>query len=90
VIVFTTNAVDTLPARFKDRCIGGVLTFEAKAEKLEADARALASRIWREETGREIPADVLDKVMTRAITTGRLSFRRVVQALQPLIAAKGR
>jgi replication-associated recombination protein RarA len=90
VIVFTTNSVESLPERFRDRCIGGVIVFTANAEKLDADARALAQRIWTEETGGTIPADVLDKVITRATQSGRISFRRVVQNLVPLVGAKGK
>ena len=85
LIVFTTNRLDSLPDRFVDRCT--VIEFESAANKLAASARLLASGIWREETGGEIPADVLVKVMDRANRAGRLSFRRVVQALVPLIAA---
>ena len=90
VIIFTSNAVETLPARFVDRCIGGVITFEASVSRLGADARALAGRIWQAEVGGEIPADVLEKVMARAVQQGRLSFRRIVQALVPLVAQKGK
>ena len=88
-VIFTTNALDTLPARFVDRCIGGVLEFMASADDLLQPAQALARSIWRQETGGDIPADVLDKVCKRSIQAGRLSFRRVVQALVPLIAGRG-
>jgi hypothetical protein len=88
-VIFTTNALETLPARFVDRCIGGVLEFRSSADDLMQSAQALARSIWRAETGGEIPADVLEKVVKRSITSGRLSFRRIVQALVPLIAGKG-
>ena len=90
VIVFTTNDVSSLPDRFLDRCIGGVIEFASAADDLGPAARDLAAAVWREETGGAIPPAVLEEVTTRAIRAGRLSFRRVVQALVPLIAAKGR
>jgi replication-associated recombination protein RarA len=90
VIVFTTNALDSLPARFVDRCIGGVLEFADSADDLLTPARTLAASIWKQETGGAIPADVLECVTQKSIRDGRLSFRRVVQSLVPLIAAKGR
>ena len=89
-VIFTTNALETLPARFVDRCIGGVLEFKASADDLLQPAQALARSIWKQETGGDIPADVLDKVCKRSIQAGRLSFRRIIQALVPLIAAKGK
>lgn len=89
VIVFTTNDRESLPDRFVDRC-ELVIDFESSASRLDAEAMALAGRVWQAETGQEIPADVLAKVMTRATRSGRLSFRRVVQSLVPPLAAKGR
>ena len=86
-VIFTTNAVEALPERFRDRC--EVIGFDASAGRLESAARALADSIWTAETGQAAPADVLDKVVSRATAEGRISFRRVVQALVPLIAAKG-
>ncbi len=88
-VIFTTNALETLPARFVDRCIGGVLEFRSSADDLMQSAQALAQSIWRAETGADIPANTLEKVVKRSITSGRLSFRRIVQALVPLIAGKG-
>jgi hypothetical protein len=86
-LVFTTNNLASLPARFVDRCIGGVLEFNASADDLIQPAQALARSIWWAETGVEISADVLEKVVKRSITAGQLSFRRIVKALVPLIAA---
>jgi DNA polymerase III delta prime subunit len=88
VVVFTTNALASLPARFVDRCIGGVLEFRGSADDLAESARGLARSIWRAETGGEIPSDVLERLIQRATTAGRLSFRRVVQHLTPLIGGK--
>lgn len=91
VVIFSTNKIDTLPARFVDRCIGGVIEFLSSADDLSDPARQLARSIWRAEVGGDIPDDVLDRVIVRSTTAGRLSFRRVVQHLTPVIAsAKGK
>ena len=86
IVVFTTNAAESLPDRFIDRCT--LIEFEGDGGKLAGAARNLAASVWRAETGGEIPADAMSKVMDRATVAGRLSFRRVVQALVPLIAAR--
>lgn len=88
-VIFTTNALASLPSRFVDRCIGGVLEFNASADDLLSSAQALARSIYKAETGKDIPADVLDKVVKRSIQAGKLSFRRIVQALVPF-TAKGK
>ena len=87
IIIFTTNHPESLPERFIDRCDYRI-DFDSSSDKLTAAARGLAASIWREETGGEIPADALADVLDRATSAGRLSFRRVVQALVPLIAGK--
>lgn len=87
VIVFTTNNVESLPERFCDRC--AVIEFDADAGRLAEAAASLASGIWTAETGELIPANLLSRVVSQASRGGRLSFRRVVQALVPLLAAKG-
>lgn len=84
VVVFTTNRLESLPSRFVDRCIGGAMEFRSSADDLGEAARALAAQIWRAETGGDIPADVLARVVTRSIQHGQLSLRRVVQNLVPL------
>jgi len=88
VIIFTTNAVESLPARFRDRCT--VLAFEASADRLDGPARGLARQIWRQETGEECPPAVVQQIVDRATQAGRVSFRRVVQNIMPLLAAKGK
>jgi replication-associated recombination protein RarA len=85
-IIFTTNALETLPARFVDRCIGGVLEFKAAADDLVQPAQTLARSIWRAETGKDIPLEVMDVVVKKSIQAGKLSFRRVVQSLVPHVA----
>jgi DNA polymerase III delta prime subunit len=90
VVIFTTNALASLPDRFVDRCIGGVIQFRGAADDLRESARALAASIWRAETGQDIPPDVLESVLVKATRAGRLSFRRVVQSLVPILAQKGK
>jgi DNA polymerase III delta prime subunit len=87
-IVFTTNEVETLADRFRDRC--QVLAFSSAADDLGQAARALVETIWREETGGMAPADVVARVVARATQAGRLSFRRVVQNIVPMLAQKAR
>jgi DNA polymerase III delta prime subunit len=87
VIVFTTNAVESLPARFRDRCT--VLTFEAGADRLEPAARDLARQVWLAETGADCPAAVLNQIVQRSTQAGRISFRRVVQNIVPMLARTG-
>ena len=65
-----------------------MIVFESAAVKLVADARALAATIWREETGADVPADTLDRIISRATQAGRLSLRRVVQNIVPLLKGK--
>ncbi len=84
-VIFTTNNLDSLPARFVDRCIGGVIKFRSTADDLSEAARTLAGSIWRAEKQAEIPADVLERVIAGSIRAGQLSLRRVVAGLVPLI-----
>ena len=63
-----------------------VAEYMAHGVSAEDAARALADRIWTAETGTAAPASVLDKVISRSTSGGRISFRRVVQALVPLLA----
>ncbi len=84
VVVFTTNRPEHFPDRFLDRCER--LDFAADGNLLAQDAEDLIDRIWLAETGRtdpprftEIPG-LIDK-------HGRISFRRVVAALDPMVRA---
>jgi DNA polymerase III delta prime subunit len=88
VIIFTTNAVESLPARFRDRCT--VLAFEASADRLDGPARGLARQIWQQETGEDCPPAIVQQIVDRATQAGRVSFRRVVQNIVPLMAQKAR
>jgi hypothetical protein len=83
VIVFTTNEPDKLSQRFQDRC--SHYEFRANATDLEADANALISRIWISELGHNHAPTMAD--LGEVSVRGRLSFRRVVKALERQIDA---
>ena len=88
VIVFTTNNPEKLSQRFRDRCTR--LAFESDAEKLSDAAAGLVQSIWRSETGKAIPTKTVAEVVERATEDGKISLRRVVQILSPMIlTAKG-
>lgn len=82
VIVFTTNHVGRFPDRFMDRLER--ITFRSDGETLLADAQALVSRVWAEETGRS-DAPSVAALPGLVDSCGHLSFRRVVSALAPLV-----
>jgi replication-associated recombination protein RarA len=86
VAIFTTNAIENLPARFRDR--PEILVFEAAADRLDGPARGLARQIWRQETGEDCPPAIVQTIVDRATQAGRVSFRRVVQNIVPLLAAR--
>lgn len=88
VIVFTTNNLDSLADRFKDRMFDNTIEFESDAGRMEASARQLMANIWRKETGQDIPADVLKSALRRSISGGKLSLRRAVQSLSPMLAER--
>lgn len=78
VIAFTTNHLEKFEQRFRDRC--EVVRFESAAPLLMQDARALAAKLWRAEG---FPGPTLNvATLPSLVENGRLSFRRVVQALQ--------
>jgi len=80
VVVFTTNFCDTLSSRFRDRCTR--LTFVADPVRLRADAQLLVEGVWRQETGKAPPLEIVEQVFAAGVEDGKLSFRRVVQSLQ--------
>jgi hypothetical protein len=84
VVVFTTNFASRLHQRLRDRCI--CLRFEADAAKLESAARDLARRIWMMETGQAPCRSLLQRLLACATDQGRLSFRRLLHALQKEMA----
>jgi len=80
VVIFTSNFGNTLPSRFRDRCVP--LNFVADPVRLQADARLLVEGIWRQETGKAASPEIVKKVLAAGVEGGKLSFRRIVQALQ--------
>lgn len=84
VIIFTTNAIQSLPARFQDRCT--VIPFESGTEALSGSAARLVGEIWRSETGRDCPAGLAERIASQAGRGGNMSFRRVVQNIVPALA----
>lgn len=84
VIIFTTNNPGKFPDRFLDRCER--VAFEDDAAAHAQDAQALADRVWHGETGRRDAPRAADLAGV-ADGAGRLSYRRVVRALEPLLAA---
>lgn len=83
LFIFTTNHPEKLAARFVDRCER--LTFASEAPALLQDARLLAARIWHAEGGR--PDRLPDVASLPGVVddSGRLSFRRVVRAVESLL-----
>ncbi|MFA6134578.1 MAG: AAA family ATPase [Phycisphaerae bacterium] len=91
VIIFTTNFPEKLSQRFRDRCTR--LAFESDADRLSDTARNLVKAIWQRETGKAPKPDAVAGVVERATEDGKISLRRVVQVLSPMLlsekAAKG-
>lgn len=84
VVIFTTNHPEKFPERFRDRCER--FAFDADPVVNLQDAQALVDRVWRAETGRDDSPRVAD--LRNVVEQGRLSYRRVVRALEPLLAAR--
>jgi hypothetical protein len=82
VVVFTSNHDGRFEQRFVDRCI--VVPFESRSELLMDEAQRLFARIWRAEGLPGEPYAVADLDLVRR---GVLSFRRVVSAIEPFVAA---
>ena len=85
VVIFTTNNAAKFKDRFLDRCER--FRFEADAANHAEDAQALINQVWAAEVGDDSPPAV--SRIEAAITDedGQLSYRRVIRALEPLIAA---
>lgn len=82
VIVFTTNHVSKFPQRFRDRC--EVIKFESDAPTLIQDAQLLIDRVWAAEGA---PGDSPRAADVPGLidANGKISFRRAVRTLEPLI-----
>ena len=88
VIVFTTNFPEKLSPRFRDRCTR--LAFQSDAAKLARSARKLLATIWQRETGQVVEPSSFSHIVDQATENGRLSFRRAVQLLAPLVQTQKR
>lgn len=85
VVIFTSNDnLDdfTCPA-IQERCL--CLTFEHRAGILSADAQALVSHVWESTLGHNHAPTLADLGIAE---TGRLSFRAVIKALEPVLLAE--
>lgn len=83
VVVFTTNDVGKIPTRLRDRC--EVVSFQSSYMLLKETADAFITEIWQKETGgAETPR--LDD-LAGVIEDGEVSFRRLLQKLQPYVRA---
>lgn len=82
-VVFTTNAVDKLLARFRDRCER--VEFVAGVRQIKRDAEAFAAEVWKREGGN---GSVPTLEALGAVENGLISFRRMLQGLAQLLRAK--
>ena len=87
VIVFTTNDPSKIPARLRDRCER--FKFEGRASELRPAAQELIHQVWRAECEEDFGPE-LDALGILADEDGNLSFRRVLQRLQPHIRSKNK
>lgn len=87
VVIFTSNHPDKFQRRFLDRCEH--YAFRSNADVLRQDAQSLVNAVWHAETGRTDAPDVssLPGVVDK---NGCLSFRAVVQGLNPLLRSARR
>jgi replication-associated recombination protein RarA len=85
VIVFTTNRLDKFAQRFLDRC--RQFTFAADGNVHAGDAQALINRVWFGETGETEAFPDVATMRGLIDSDGSLSYRRVVRALEPLLAS---
>ncbi len=86
LVIFTTNNTQKFADRFLDRCER--FAFESDPVFHAQDAQALIDRIWLAETGESGSPRLED--LPGVIDPGQgLSYRRVVRALEPLLATRG-
>ena len=85
VVIFTTNNVSKFKDRFLDRCER--FRFESDAASHTQDAQALINRLWTAEVGDGNPPAVSRIGAKITDQDGQISYRRVIRALEPLIAA---
>lgn len=88
VIIFTTNHPEKFEQRFLDRCER--FAFASKAREHGQDAQALIDSVWSRELGGRIDSPRFDALKGVVDASGHLSYRRVIRALEPLIASARR
>jgi hypothetical protein len=86
VVIFTTNSRSKFPDKFLDRC--EQLGFADDAEEHKGDAQELVNRVWLAETGGLHGAPNAQYLDGNTDDAGKISYRRVVRALEPLLAAR--
>jgi hypothetical protein len=86
VILFTSNADldDFADDAIAERCL--CLRFEHRADRLAGEAQALVSRVWESTLGRNHAPTLADLGIDTG--AGRLSFRAVLAALEPVLLAE--
>lgn len=84
VIVFTTNHLGRFEPRFLDRCV--TIKFESNLADHVQDAQALVNAIWKAETGQR-HAPPFQSLQGFTDPSVPISYRRLVRAIEPLIAA---
>jgi replication-associated recombination protein RarA len=80
VIIFSTNNIQKLAARFVDRC--QTVKFASQGLEVISDIRNIIASIWKNETGKELAEDEVNQIVKDSLQSGSISFRRVVQALE--------
>ena len=85
IVIFTTNSKveDFADPAIAERCT--CLRFNSDADKLWEEAQALVSRVWQTSLGHNHAPTLEDLGFSRR---GRLSFRAVLRAVEPLIMAE--
>lgn len=91
VVIFTTNEPEKLPRRFRERCEQyffktPVRQFDQQASHAEIAAQSLIDDVWMSELGHNHSPRLSD--LDGWSENGHLSFRAVLQALDPLIRAQ--
>ena len=86
VVIFTTNNPAKFPDRFLDRCER--ITFASIAEEHKGDAQDLVNRVWMAETGSLHGSPHAQDLKNIVDQDGAISYRRVVRALEPLLAIR--
>lgn len=82
VFIFTTNEPHKIPQRLRDRMER--IDFDGDGATLAADADELIASIWRDESGVGAAPRLAD-IAGALDESGRISFRRVVKGLGPIL-----